>query len=93
MHIPVLGFTDVIVNVGIIRYIFGWGSCFQLLLDAANARLAPFHLGHLLDKSFAICSKMPCFGATVFKFTLQKTTVSQSHEYMGSEGLFTVVVL
>jgi hypothetical protein len=40
------------------------------VFDAANARLTPFYLSHLLNEVSAIRPTVPSFGAAMFQFTL-----------------------
>jgi hypothetical protein len=44
--------------------------CCQFMLDTANASLATFYPSDLLNKVSTVRSKVPSFGAPMFKFTL-----------------------
>jgi hypothetical protein len=60
-----------ILGLSLLRY--------QLMLKAANARLAPFYTSYLLDKVSAVCSTVPSLGTAMFKFALQIFELTISH--------------
>ena len=82
MFMAALGCTDMIMDIRRRSNLLNLLSlpC-QSVLDAMNARLAPFYLSHLLHEVSAIRSRVPSFGTAMFKFTLWVLSVvsGQSH--------------
>lgn len=61
-----------ILSLSLLRY--------QLMMEAANARLAPFYMSYLLDNVSAVCSTVPSLGTAMFEFALQISELTSFHQ-------------